>query len=207
MGWERQTRRKGCPHSHMCGAGTSLPLWQPRLGDILGVHSTEVSGHSMGHTHTTALSGQHGQAAAPRHGQESCGVSSCCRKQLPQALPITSHLWPGPHRAGHRRSALLSQARHHFASSILAVRQLQGTAPSGSRQRHAGLASGRAELTVSIPQASPSARGHIHRPRNADVLQVCPMALAPGLPGAALGSPPSGCQSPDALLTLSGGQG
>lgn len=34
-----------------------------------------------------------------------------------------------------------------------------------------------------------------------------PMALVPGLPGAALGSPPSGCQGPGALLTLSGGQG
>lgn len=188
-GWERQTGRKGCPHSHTCGAGTSLPLWQPRQGDTLGVHSTGVSRCSIGHTHTPQPSvgsraGQQRPGRAGRAAGSPAAAESSCHRLCP------SHPTSGQAHTEPATDALCRRARPATTSPPPSwQRRLQGTVPGGSRQRHAGLASSRAELTVSIPQASPSARGHIHQPRNADVLQVCPTALAPGLPGAALGSP------------------
>lgn len=62
--------------------------------------------------------------------------------------------------------------------SLPACWSLAAAAHSSSGQAHAvgsaSCSSDRAELPVSIPQASPSARGHMHRPRNAST--SCPTA-------------------------------
>lgn len=99
---------------------------------------------------------------------------------------------PGPPPLRLLRPGSAAAARH-------SSRQLR-TVPCwlGLRQSRAG---------CEHPAGFSKGKGPHTPPRNADVLQVCPTALALGLPGAALGSPPSGCQGTGALLTLSGGQG
>lgn len=213
---------KTCPHSNVCGAGTSTSLQQPQRG----VQRTEVP------VGTRVLSPYGHTCCSPSPAWPECGES--CRGLQPaagsgcfQALPLTSHL---SHQALTGSSSTASPARREAGERVTLPHMLSATKPGLLLlcHLHPGDASGPAcgtaahlpqatvahrssrhapcclslgscsspdgaQLTGSILQASPSARGHTHQPRTrahcapycsgADVLLACPAACSAYGPG------------------------
>lgn len=157
-----------CP----CGS----PGWVTRWGcTARGCRGAPWDTHTHTH-HSPRRAAGLGSGARPGPGElrglqllREAAATGSAHHIPPLARP--TRIWPQTRCAAEPGPPPLRLLR---PGSVAAARHSSRRLPTAPRWL--GSASGRAELAVSIPQASPSARGHIHRPGNADALRVCPAA-------------------------------